>query len=246
MKKEQGYIHNLLNEIVPFNVFLENVVYSSPEGEYNYLSLLNDMDAWLIKVNSLVNKTNLSISQALIYCESISTYNPFEKSDSKDMAYYFVENAIFRISCLWDVYAQICNLVFNTGKKVNQIHYKKFFNPKQNYVKDKELLKIQKEVNGYINEIDEIRDDFVFWGGNHNYVNNLRNRFTHRNDPHFFTMLNSNGGDFVLPDPPLYELKRIIEDYNMCFTFIKDIHEKVQNKYPDIPLLFSSKRKGGF
>ncbi|MDR4928272.1 Cthe_2314 family HEPN domain-containing protein [Peribacillus simplex] len=227
MKKEKEYIQNLLSQLIPFNVFLENVVYSSPKSEYNYLSFLNDIDAWIVKVNSLVNKTNLSISQALIYSESIASYNPFEKSESKDMAYYFVENAIFRISCLWDVYAQICNLVFNTGKKVNHIHYKKYFNPEQNKVKDKELVKIQIRVNEYINEIDEIKDSFVFWGGNHNYVNNLRNRFTHRNDPHIFTMLNSNDGDFVLPDPPVYELKRIIEDYHMCYSFIKDIHQKV-------------------
>ncbi|PEM90664.1 hypothetical protein CN639_11045 [Bacillus toyonensis] len=238
MNKEKEYIQNILLEITPLNVFLENMVYSSPSSEHNYLSLLNDMDAWIVKINSLIRKTNLSISHALINCESIAEYNPFERSESKDMAYYFVENSIFRISCLWDVYAQLCNLVFNTEKKVNQIHYKKYFNRKQNKVFEKDLVEIQKRVSKYINEKDKIKDNYAYWEGNHKYVSNIRNRFTHRNDPHIFTMLNYNGGDFVIPDPPLYELKRIIEDYYTCYKFIKELYERVLNKYPDVPPLF--------
>jgi hypothetical protein len=237
MDKDKGYLIGLLNQVEPFTLFLDNMFISVAENQFNEISTINDMDAWLVKVNSLLEKINFSLESALQFTDSISSYNPFHRCDNKDMAYYFIENAIFRVACLWDVHAQICNLVFKIEKPINNIYYKKFFDPIKNKFDNDVFIELQKRVHDYLNQEDLVKDDYELWEGNHHFISEIRNKFTHRNDPHIFSIINSNGGDFVIPNPPLYELKRLIEDYYICYSFLKEMYENVSINTRKLPYI---------
>ena len=43
------------------------------------------------------------------------------------IAIYYIENMIFRIETLWDLLAQLCNEFWQTGKKVTEIYFERYF-----------------------------------------------------------------------------------------------------------------------
>ena len=231
MKTESQYLLELIKNITPLDELLEGIIYSPPKGIKNNLSVINDYDSWLLKVNSLMKNINYSLDLAVKYSDSISKYNPFVKDEKKEFAYYHIENAIFRVAALWDVFAQMCNLLFNLRRNIRDINYKKFFNPRQTIIENAEYSSLQEEVHKYLVQKDKCKGDFNIWEGNHNYISGIRNTFTHRNDPHVFSILNNNGGENVLPDPPIYELKRLIEDYYSCYQFIQESYKLVELNY---------------
>ncbi|OPL08177.1 MAG: hypothetical protein AVO33_01315 [delta proteobacterium ML8_F1] len=76
-------------------------------------------------------KIHYSLKQAIEYSytdEVMNDFNMFGKSTKNEMlAFYYVENAIFRTSTLWDVLAQFYNIHYDIGKEVDKIHYQRFF-----------------------------------------------------------------------------------------------------------------------
>ena len=60
--------------------------------------------------------------------------------------------------------------------------------------------------------------------GNHKYVEDFRNKMTHRNSPNIATFSNY---DFELRMPMRYVLKRVIEDYIKASEFINAMLEKI-------------------
>lgn len=147
--------------------------------------------------------------------------------DRNKEVYYYTENIMFRLTALWDLLAQLCNSTFQLNEHSDSISYKSFFKKYSTFKKNHSLNKLSKSVKYYINENDEDSSTDP-WRGNHNYVNELRNSFTHRLNPHIFTFHNASfekskneNAGIIFPAPPIYEIKRILEDYSKVCKYIE-------------------------
>ena len=88
------------------------------------------------------------------------------------------------------------------------------------------------EIYGYI-EQDDNTDGEDEWKGNHSFANGLRNKMTHRNSPNVSVM---SDFDMNLKCHPVFQIKRVIEDYRVVSQHIKDILDQIEN---DIMGLFN-------
>lgn len=49
-------------------------------------------------------------------------------------AYYFIENAMFRIEALWDLLAHFYNLKYDLGKEIHEVYHTRIFSSRQSYI----------------------------------------------------------------------------------------------------------------
>ena len=158
-----------------------------------------------------------AFSQAISYDlpETPKEYNPFSKPSSDErIALYHTENIVFRVSVLWDLLAQLCNVIYHTGLEPTVIHYNRYF---ANHVSGEKSFAIAEEINNYLKETDDFDADVNPWPGNHAYLSEYRNQMTHRVSPNISSM--SSLGDTLRP-PTLYVLQRAIEDYYKVSSFL--------------------------
>ena len=66
------------------------------------------------------------------------------------------------------------------------------------------------------------------WKGDHKYINECRNKMTHRNSPNVNAM---SDFDLNFKDSPDFMLKRIIDDYNVASNYIKEILDRIEEEY---------------
>lgn len=146
---------------------------------------------------------------------SLKDYDPFFKpTEDEKIALYHTENIVFRVSILWDLLAQLCNVIYNTGIKSEEIHYKRYFS---NHSKGNQSFEIAKEINDYLNEKEDTDVDTNPWPGNHAFLVDYRNQMTHRVSPNIssITMFGT-----TLRPPILYVLHRTIEDYYQVSSYL--------------------------
>ncbi|MDF2844440.1 MAG: hypothetical protein K0R00_2866 [Herbinix sp.] len=55
------------------------------------------------------------------------------ESDEERLAFYNIENALFRTSSIWDVLAQLYRLFYNIDISKERVYYKKVFDPSLAY-----------------------------------------------------------------------------------------------------------------
>jgi len=208
----------------------------------NMFSLMcwqNDVDVWLKSINYIIRTINFSVTNALSLLQSKSElFWPYYEHNEE--LFYYNENIMFRLITLWDLVAQLTNTIFKTGVPVNKIQYKKYFRKYANSPVDGTLQFFSKEVNAYLNEISEFnqfeelkREDLTTpWVGNHMIINQIRNGFTHRINPHIMSVHNGPINDdtsWNLPIPPINELKRLLEDYNMAYKYIFALRSAIKS-----------------
>ena len=201
--------------------------------EFNTLyNTLLDLD-WKIK---------LSFQEAINYTYSDNVYNNFNlfniNSAEEKLSYYFIENALFRTSSLWDMLAQLYCLYYSAKVETDKIQALRIFNPidkKDPYKKifKNESIRLQfkesiKEINKYINQEDKTDSLDGEWSGNFKFVNTLRNKMIHRNSPNVPAMSNY---DLNFKVHPAFMLKRIVEDYFTVSKFIDKILNDIEHKY---------------
>lgn len=80
------------------------------------------------------------------------------------------------------------------------------------------------EINNYIEQEDNT-DMEGEWKGNHGFVNEYRNKMTHRNSPNVSVI---SDYDMNLKHHPVYMLKRIIEDYKEASKYIDQILDSIE------------------
>lgn len=177
----------------------------------------------LIDIDS---KIKISFDKALkyAYLETVQNeFNVLEKSSYEEMmAYYYIENALFRTSSLWDLLAQLYRLYYKIEVEAHKVYYNKIFNPlspNSDAFKDK-----AKEIKEYIGEEDNTQLQGE-WEGNHTYVNACRNKMIHRNSPNVAVL---SDYDINLKQYPSFMLKRIIEDYNVVSKYISEILDTIE------------------
>lgn len=191
-------------------------------------SIIFDYKTLISTFVNLCNKINYSIHKAIELTYNTEVYKNFdmfsEGSADEVQAYYYIENAIFRIATLWDLLAQIYNKLYKCRLSYNKIHYYKFF---EGLLKssDENRKKHAKKLIDYFNE--NSNDDYNGdnrWRGNHKEVNNYRNKMTHRNSPDETVLSNF---DFNLKQHPSVLLRRVSEDYKQVTTWLSEAIEEI-------------------
>lgn len=234
MVREIEYLERKLNEI-HYDSNLFKIMFGENKFIFGITSADNDMATELgeiMKYNTLYQtlidldmKIKISFREAIDFAYSENVLKNFSilesKMDEEILAYYYIENALFRTSSLWDMLAQFYRLQFKVDVEVHRVYYNKMFNPNSplsNGFKDHATI-----ISNYLNQEDDISLDGE-WNGNHKFVNEIRNKMIHRNSPNVSVI---SDFDVNFKHHPTMLLKRIIEDYNKVSKFISSIIEEI-------------------
>lgn len=238
--REKSYLEELIQSISYDNNFFE--IYWS-EGKVVFGMMMPDKNDKLNKIfmyksifcsaKDLNNKIKYSLKNSIesAYSDEVSNckFDFFKEPIGEEWsAYYFLENAIFRISTLWDLLAQIYNIKYDIIKDIKKVNYFKFFNERINthslsLIDKDQVIKIKR----YLNEMDNMDLDGI-WEGNHKHVNEYRRKMTHRNAPSISTI---SSYDINLKSNPRFELKRTVEDYYRVSEFILEFIKNLKIEY---------------
>lgn len=243
--KELQYLSDLIGEIkykefpslqVAEGKYIKGII--SPKKHRDNSSKLFEMQTVFDTIVDIDMKIKYSFQNSMEFAyskEIIDNFNPMiEVTIPERTAYYFIENAIFRVSTLWDLLAQLYNLQYDVGMKPKEIQYNKFFkgHPCIKGRRKKTILhnlsKIEKEllpIKNYLKQDDNINLEDL-WEGNHKYLNEIRNQMTHRNG---LSVVSYSNFDLNLKSHPQFMLKRIIEDYYIVSKFILSILDTALN-----------------
>lgn len=147
--------------------------------------------------------------------ETLENYNPFSNMNVQEReAFYHIENIVFRVSILWDLLAQLSNVIYKTKLDPGHIYYKKYF---KEHSEGENTFELAKSVNSYLNEEDSLEHESTPWSGNHAFLTDYRNQMTHRVHPNVSSI--TKFGMTIRP-PALYVLHRTIEDYYKVSGFL--------------------------
>lgn len=171
-----------------------------------------------------------AFGQAISYnlSETLEGFNSFSKlSSEEEAALYHVENIVLRVSILWDLLAQLCNVIYHTGISVDRIYYNRYFTK---YSQGEEAIDIVKEIKTYIDQDEDLESDTTPWLGNHKFLNDYRNQLTHKISPSVSSI--STLG-FTLRPPTMYVLHRAVEDYYAVSAFLCRLVNEFLEDYKD-------------
>ncbi len=170
------------------------------------------------------------------FSETLKGHDPFSKpTEQENIAMYHVENMVFRLSILWDLLAQLCNILYKTGLDTDKIYYNRYF---KNYAGGDVPIPICREIFEYLNEDEDTSADANPWPGNHAYLNEFRNQMTHRVSPNISSI--SVLGTTLRP-PVMYVLHRATEDYYAVSSYLcRLINEYLEENQNWLPLGFSA------
>lgn len=219
---EKEYLSELANAVICTpNVFRIHI-----EGG-KYLFSISDNDQktsdWYAvsaiydSICEVDKRIKYAFEQAISYNlpETLEGYKPFSKlTEEENIALYHVENIVLRVSILWDLLAQLCNVLYHTGLSVEEIYYNRYFGK---YSKGEDAIEIIKEIKTYLDETEDSESDSNSWRGNHTFLNHYRNQMTHRISPNV-TSISTLG--MTLRPPVMYVLHRSIEDYYKVSSFL--------------------------
>lgn len=221
-QEERTYLSTIVNSVICVpNAFRIGI----GSGKYLFSASGNDqttneyfaVSAIYDTICEVDSKIKYAFEQALKceFPETIQDYNPLaEPTEQECIAMYHVENIVFRISTLWDLLAQLCNVLYRTHIPPKEVHYNWFF---PNHAKGKNVIPICTEIVEYLEEEDDPSADTNPWPGNHKYLNDFRNQMTHRVSP---TISSISTFGATLRPPVMYVLHRAIEDYYKVFSFL--------------------------
>jgi Cthe_2314-like HEPN len=234
--KEVKYLQDKIKEIIynenRFKLMMGNEkflfgIVSAPNTPAPFSELMQYKTIY-DTLRDLDNKIKFSFEKAIYYSYSSNVQNNFSflnnSSEEETMAYYYIENALFRTSSLWDMLGQLYRLYYQIEIDQDKVYYKKIFNPLSPYsIKYKDKAN---EINNYLNQENDTNIDGE-WKGNHKFVNDCRNKMTHRNSPNIAVM---SDYDINFKNHPSFLLKRIVEDYNVVSKYISEILDEIDKE----------------
>ncbi|WP_102694147.1 Cthe_2314 family HEPN domain-containing protein [Rummeliibacillus pycnus] len=239
--EEVKYLRNKINDI-SYDEDRFTLMLGSDKYIFGIVSAANDSTpiSEIIKyktiydtLKDLDSKIKLSFKKAINYTYSANVQKNYSilktSSEEEVLAYYYIENALFRTISLWDMLGQLYRLFYKIEIPNNEVYYNRIFNPKNNYseqFKDK-----SKTIHAYLTQKDDIKVDGE-WRGNHRFVNNYRNKMIHRNSPSVAAI---SDYDVNLKHHPSFLLKRIIEDYYVVSKFLSDILDEIDEEIMKLP-----------
>lgn len=149
---------------------------------------------------------------------------------NENTAIYFIENMVFRTAILWDMLAQLCNILWKVNKPINEIYTARFFH---DLSQGKHANPMAVDIHSYFLQADEIKGNKEPWNGNHNYIKEYRDKMIHRNSPNVSTM---SSYAMELRPPAIFVLKRATEDYLKAIEFINTILDEITKTFSDFSL----------
>lgn len=235
-EKEKEYFNNKLSQVIynpnRFKVligedrFLFGIVSAGDsEAPFGRLMQYKTLYDTLIDLDW---KIKFSFDKAIEYAYSEPVQNNFSifrvETEEERNAYYYIENALFRTSSLWDLLAQFYRLFYKLEMPKERVYYKKVFDPS---LQSSDRFKVKAtEINNYLEESDDT-DCEGEWKGNHSYVNDIRNKMTHRNSPNIAVM---SDYDMNFKQHPTFIIKRILEDYVTASKYMKEILDEIEKE----------------
>ena len=170
-------------------------------------------------------KAKRSIILGIQFAEKVDLdeWDPFtEPPEEEWMAMYYMENALFRVSVLWDLLAQMYNIKKNIGKPNDEIHCERFFHNAQ---QGKGAKPFAVKVYSYLAQEEDKKT--IGFTGNHSFIKGYRDQMMHRNSPSVSTYSDFGMGIRL---PALYYLTRLTEDFAQVSQFIKELVSEVLEK----------------
>lgn len=249
-KKEKEYIKSVYTDKLPNkNPFIirvdddkEMFFIAPPDMDFrNDLKEISDYRALYDTVLDLRDKVIFSLDKAIDFAYSkkvLEEYNMiFSCGDEEWNAYYYLENALFRIETLWDILAQIVNIKYKLGIEKEKVYHNRVFSLRDDNVKkiwDGEIPEEIENIARYINEEDDTSINDGMWKGNYKYINSLRNSMTHRIS---ISRNSFSSYSFEAKQPPMYILKRMAECFATLEEYIYEIFEQIMEERDDFELL---------
>jgi len=204
--------------------FLFGVV--SPKNDEAPFSKLMQYKTIYDTLRDLDSKIKISFEKGIEYAYSKPVQENFSivhiNSEEENLAYYYIENALFRTSSLWDMLAQLYCLFYEIKIPKDRIYYNKIFNP--NSPNSNKFKCKATNINNYLKQEDDTSIDGE-WKGNHQYTNDCRNKMVHRNSPNVTVM---SDYDFNFKSHPSFLLKRVIEDYVVVSKYVIEILDEIE------------------
>lgn len=217
MESEIEYLKKLVNDIKyqkeRFDLHLNSE--KKLEGGSGLETNFFEISSFYKSIIDLDCKIKFSLKEAIKLAYSKEIEDGFlwtSNNEVEEKCYYYIENTIFRVVILWDLLAQIYNMVYSLKKPLDKIQYKKFF-------ENNEKLFNVDNINEYIKEIDNVSGNEK-WKGNHKFISKYRNIMTHRYSPNL-TLYSDEC--FNIKSSPRFVLKRITEEYSVVSSFIIQI-----------------------
>lgn len=183
--------------------------------------------AWFEKSNYFIKYIKHSVNKTLEILDSdTSKFVPFRVSEINEQEFYYVENAEYRLFSFCEILAQLYNDFFELKIPIHAINHRKFFkNNRKQIINKIKSLKYNDEIkNIIIREVDNIIK-FLNKDISYNYLVEKRNSFTHRENPHSFTILNGISKNNFLVDHPLYEIKNVVEVLEKIYLYICTVYK---------------------
>lgn len=161
-------------------------------------------------------KVSLSIAAAHVLKDDENVNSWLPVAYSQKAASYYIENALFRLTSLWDMLAQGYRALYDVKKNsngdsidINRVYYKKFFNPKETPHTD-----FEDEANRIF--------DYISNNCNHRTSNELRNQMTHKFALNLFY---ANNYTVNAPYPMSFQITTILEDYIKVGKYLSELFD---------------------
>ncbi|EOU1686772.1 Cthe_2314 family HEPN domain-containing protein [Clostridium perfringens] len=230
------YIENTISNTKELR---EHRLYSKEQyqivGNREVLKYQNSIE-WIIRLNKILKFINYSITKTLEFIDE--DFSLLEECENKDMYTYYLEDSVYRLITVWDIYKQLLNEIYQIG-----------FNRDKNYSIYQLLKKVKKERIWDKNKFYELFE-YIDSDG-HKFVRNyLRNSFAHNNDPtsmYVFHDMNSKGkllSDSIkglLPKSPCENILKVVEDLEKVYYFVQKENKYLLKKLEDDLMLVEPK-----
>ena len=244
-EEEKKYLFKLIedefSEENPFemNLYLDNKKFSFnvikgenkeilyDEGLIEGFSRITDYESIYTTITDLRYKIRYSIKKAIEYSYKEDIIEGYNCASSCEyiLAYYYVENAIFRIWVLWDILAHLCNLRYNLNVEIKDIHHGRIFSSQESTLKKywkNDPPKTIQNIIEYLKEEDILPGKFK---GSYKYIREVRNKMTHRLS---IGVTSLSSYELSFGEPLHYILRHLCECYFNLIGFIIDICNEIK------------------
>lgn len=220
-KEALDYIDMKLEKLIPMNecrLYREEQIFGELDNTFKVRNILE----WIIRTNKVFIDFKYSFTKGLYFAKLMET--PLEETENKNKYSYHLENSLYRLIVLWDMFKQALNVYYELG-----------YNKENNY-KIYDVTRKMKSMTGEANTLGTKIYKYLN-NKNHKYLREtLRNSYTHGVDPtslNIFHDKNSSGfycSDFLyFPEDPIKNFVMIVDDIEILWNYFMELNKKVEN-----------------
>lgn len=223
-KSDSQVIEYIKHEVENINYLIEHRLYKEEQLQLsrNVFKIRNSVE-WIIRINKILKYIKYSVLNSLKF--AVQVENPMDENEIKDMYTYYLEDSVYRLMVLWDMYKQLVNEFYDVG-----------FNKDENYTIFRLKNKLKRKHIWEENKVNEFEE--YLNSKKHKFVREyLRNKFTHSVDPtvsNIFHNYSKNGlltfdMNDIIPKHPYENLLGIVDDFIEVVNRIKGINNDIEN-----------------